>query len=146
MMKYYNIGIQVEFDAPRQMPPQQPSEKAWRAVGYFQIFYCTEHSKEKAKQLVYDYFVQHEDNPSACQFRFEHVAWMRGVTKREQIAQGFTADLTEEMFNQRNQIGIWYCGEKTHYVSEQDAAADMVKGYLEDQEALRESESFSPPF
>jgi hypothetical protein len=145
-MKYYSVTIQVDFAAPRQMPPRQASEQAWRAVGYFQDFYCTEYSKEKAKQLVYDYFVQHEDNPSACQLRFEHVAWMRGVTKREEIAQGFTADLSEEMFNQRNQIGIWYCGEKIHYVSEQDGAAAMVEAYLEDKEALYQSESFSPPF
>lgn len=70
---------------------------------------------------------------------------MRWVTKREAIAFGFTADLTDEMFSKRDQIGIWYCGEKQYYVSETDGAAAMVEAYLEDKEALQQSESFSPP-
>ena len=132
-MKYYNVIIQVDSAAPRQMPPLRSSERPWRAVGYFRTFFCTEHSKEKAKKLVQDYFLQNEDNAISCKFRFERVAWMRGLTKREQIAQGITPDLTEEMFNKRDQIGIWYYGEKDHYVSEEDYAASEVEEYYQNE-------------
>jgi hypothetical protein len=140
-MKYYSIRLQVDFDAPRPMPPYKPSGKPWRAVGYFQTFYCTEYSKEKAKKLVHDYFLQNEDNSTSCKFRFERVAWMRWVTKREEIARGFTSDLTDEMFIKRNQIGIWYRGKKEHYVSEEDAAAAMVEEYVENEEDRPENKS-----
>ena len=59
-MKYYSVDIQVDFEVPRGMPPQLASDKPWRAVGYFQYFYCTERSKEKAKQLVLDFVRRHE--------------------------------------------------------------------------------------
>jgi len=34
-------------------------------------------------------------------------------------------DLTDEIFEKRNEIGIWYFGSKEYYVSEADYAAFM---------------------
>ena len=123
-MRYYVIRIQVDFETPRGMPPLPSSGKQWRSVGYFQTFYCTEKSKEKSKQLVRDFYLKHEVNPDACKFKFEHSVWLRGITKREQLSM-VTHDLTEEMFEKRDQIGIWFIGEKEYYVSEADYAASM---------------------
>lgn len=125
MVKYYSIIIQVDFDTPRSMPSLDPSEKPWRAVGYLQQFFCTERSKEQAKRIVHEYFLQNEDNPDSCRFRFDLVAWMRGLTNREQLTHGLDDGLTKEMFNKRNEPGIWYCGEKQHYVSEDDYAETL---------------------
>jgi hypothetical protein len=36
-------------------------------------------------------------------------------------------ELTEEMFEKRDQIGIWFIGEKEYYVSEADYAASMYE-------------------
>jgi len=125
-MKYYSVRIQVDFDKPRDMPALTPSGKPWRAVGYFQSFYCTEKSKEKAKKLVLDFYEESEINLESCKFKFEHSAWMRGLKNREQLSI-VSHDLTDEMFEKRNQIGIWYFGSKEYYVSEADYAASTLE-------------------
>jgi len=126
MMKYYSVRIQVDFDTPRDMPPLTSSGKTWRSVGYFQSFYCTEKSKEKAKQLTFCFYKENETNPGSCKFRFERSAWMRGLTKREQLSI-VSHDLTDEMFENRNKIGIWFVGNIEHYVSEADYASLMIE-------------------
>jgi hypothetical protein len=131
-MKYYCITIQVDFDSPRPMSPLTSSGKPWRSVGYFQQFYCTEQSKEKAKKLIHDYFLKNEDNPTTCKFRFDRVAWMQGISNREQLTRGINTELTEEMFNKRDKIGIWFCDKKEHYVSEEDYAASAPEENFED--------------
>ena len=124
IMRYYAIRIRVDFNKPREMPPLPSSGKRWRSIGYFQTFYCSEKSTEKAKHLVHDFYQKNEINPEACSFRFEHSAWMRGITRREQLSI-VSHELTEEMFENREQIGIWFIGEKEYYVSEADYAASM---------------------
>ena len=124
IMRYYVIRIQVDFETPREMPPLPSSGKQWRSVGYFQTFYCTEKSAEKAKQLVRDFYRKNEVNPDDCKFRFEHSVWLRGITRREQLSM-VSHELTEEMFEKRDQSGIWFIGEKEYYVSEADHAASM---------------------
>jgi len=121
-MRYYIIRIQVDFETPREMPPLASSGKQWRSIGYFQTFYCTEKSTEKAKQLVHDFYRKNEINPDACKFRFEHSVWMRGITRLEQLSM-VSHGLTEEMFEKRDQIRIWFIGEKEYYVSEAGYAA-----------------------
>lgn len=117
------------------MAPLLHSENPWKSVGYFQSFYCTAKSKDNAKKLVHQYFLEREDNPSACQFKFDRVAWMRTLTHIEDLKQGYDAELTEEMFANRNTIGIWYIGRKDYYVSEEDyAAAVMDEKYNESEE------------
>ena len=101
--------------------------KPWRAVGYFQYLYCSERSKEKAKTLALDFIVRNEDDPERCQIRCDHIAWMRGVTTRDQLAFGHASELTQEMFDQKDQIGIWFHTDKQYYVSEEDFAATMVE-------------------
>jgi len=123
-MRYYIIRIQVDFEPPREMPPLRSSGKQWRSIGYYQTFYCTEKSTEKAKQLIRDFYQKNEINPDACKFRFEHSMWMRGITRLKQLSM-VSHELTEEMFEKRNQIGIWFIGEKEYYVSEADYAASM---------------------
>ena len=125
-MRYYSIRIQVDFNTPRDMPPRTASGKPWRSVGYFQSFYCTENSKEKAKQLVMDFYEENETNLGSCKFRFELCAWMRGLSKLEQLSI-VSHDLTDDIFEKRNQIGIWYFGSKEYYVSEADYAAFMLE-------------------
>lgn len=102
------------------------SGKEWQSVGYFQTFYCTEESKEKAKQLVYSYYLQNEENPADCKIKYDHVAWMRGVSKIEDLTRGYKSGLTTEMFSNRDIKGIWYSGDKQYYVSEEDYA-DSIK-------------------
>jgi hypothetical protein len=123
-MRYYIIRIQVDFETPREMPPLPASGKQWRPVGYFQAFYCTEKSAEKAKEFVRNFYQENEVNPDACKFKFEHSVWLRGITRREQLSMG-SRQLTEEMFEKRDQIGIWFIGEKEYYVSEADYDASM---------------------
>ena len=123
-MRYYVIRIQVDFETPREMPPLPSSGKKWRSVGYFQTFYCTEKSLEKAKQLVRDFYQKSEPNLGTCKFRFEHSVWLRWITKREQLSN-VTHELSEKMFEKRNEIGIWFIGEKEHYVSEADYVASF---------------------
>jgi len=125
-MRYYSIRIQVDFDTPRDMPSRTASGKPLRSVGYFQSFYCTEKSKEKAKQLVLDFYEENEVDPEIYKFRFERVAWMQGLNKFEQLST-VSHDLTDEMFEKRNQIGIWYIGKQEHYVSEADYAASIIE-------------------
>jgi hypothetical protein len=108
------------------MPERTPTGKAWHAAGYLQTFYCAEHSKEKAKALVYDYFSQNEENSASCQFRFDHVARMPGLKNRAQLMHGIDSELTEEMFGKRNEKGIWFCDEKQYHVSEEDYAASIL--------------------
>ncbi len=134
-MRYYNIIIQVDFKTPRQMPPLQNSDESWNSVGYFQTFHCTEHSNEKAKKLVHQYYLDNEENPSDCQFRYERVAWMRFLSKLEDLTFGYDSDLTKEMFENRDKIGIWYSGKKEYYVSEEDAMSSM---YMEESDNLDE--------
>ena len=133
-MKPYSVDIQVDFDAPRDMPPREGSSKAWRAVGYFRYLYCSERSKEKAKKLAMDFVIADEDYPDRCHFKCDRIAWMRGLTAREQIAFGSVAELTEEMFQRRNEIGVWLDSGKHYYVSELDYAASMAEEYGESEE------------
>ena len=125
-MRSYIIRIQVDFETPREMPPLPASGKQWRSIGYFQVFFCAEKSTAKAKQLVRDYYRKNEVNPDACKFRFEHSVWMRGITRREQLSI-VSHELTEEMFEKREQIGIWFIGEKEYYASEADGADSMYE-------------------
>jgi len=125
-MRSYIIRIQVDFGTPREMPPRPASGKQWRSIGYFQAFYCTEKSTEKAKQLVRDFYRKNEVNPDACKFRFENSVWLRGVTRLEQLSM-VTPEFTEEMFKKRDQIGIWFIGEKEYYASEADGADSMYE-------------------
>ena len=81
-MKYYSVDIQVDFYTPCKMPPR--SGRPWRAAGYFQFFYCTEISKEKAKQLVLDFVRKNEINPESCKFKCDRISWIRSLKKREQ--------------------------------------------------------------
>jgi len=126
-MRYYNINIQVDFEIPRTMPPLPNSDKTWKSVGYFQTFYCTEQSKEKAKELVYQYFLKNEENPTTCKFKYDRVAWMRKLTDIEDLTYGYDSDLTKEMFDNRDNRGIWYFGKKEYYVSEEDYAVAMME-------------------
>ena len=71
-----------------------------------------------------DFYEENETNPESCKFWFERSAWMRGLKNREQFSI-VSHDLTDEMFEKRNQIGIWYFGSKEYYVSEADYAAFM---------------------
>lgn len=112
MTRYYNVVIQVDFDTPREMPPLPGKGKPWRAVGYFRQIFCTENSKDKAKALALKFVRENEELAPTCQFRFECVAWMRWVENSEPIAFGSAAGLTEEMFAKRNEIRIWFHGEK----------------------------------
>lgn len=130
-MKSYSVDIQVDFDSPRDMPPRQGSSKPWRAVGYFRYIYCSERSKEKAKKLALDFVIQHEEFPERCQFKCDRIAWMRGLTTREQIAFGSATALTEEMFRKRNDIGVWFDSDKQYYVSEFDSAVSAAEEYEE---------------
>ena len=125
-MRYYIIRIQIDFETPREMPPLRSSGKKWRSIGYYQTFYCTAKSTEKAKQLVRDFYQKNEINPDGCKFRFEHSVWMKGITRLNQLSM-VSHELTEDMFEKRNQIGIWFIGEKEYYVSEADYAASMYE-------------------
>ena len=127
----------MDFETPRKMPPLPNSKKIWKSVGYFQTFYCTEQSKDKTKKLVHQYFLENEENPSTCQFKYDRVDWMRDLTDIEDLTYGYDSDLTEEMFANRDKIGIWYSGKKEYYVSEQDYAAAMVD------EEINESDDFA---
>jgi hypothetical protein len=129
-MRHYTVRIQVDFKTPREMPPGLSSDKPWQSIGYFQNFYCTEKTKEKAKQLVYNYFERKEINPNDCIFRFERSAWLRGLKSIEQLTV-WANELTEEMFENRNQIGIWFDEKKEYYVSEEDCAASFDGGILD---------------
>jgi hypothetical protein len=120
-LKCYSVDILVDFDTPREMP--QGSGRPWKAAGYFQYFYCTESSKEKAKQLVLDFVRKREMTPESCNFKCDRIAWMRSLEKREQIVRSFTADLTDELFQKRNEIEIWYYSKKEYFVSETDYLA-----------------------
>jgi len=130
-MKYYSVFVRVDLDEPLEMPPLQDSTKPWYSAGYFQTFFCTEKSKDKAKALVCDFFKSQSKKPNSYKLTFERVAWMRSITKRDQITSGFTAALTEEMFSKRDQIGIWYEGDNEHFVSEEDYAVTILEEYNE---------------
>lgn len=125
-MRYYVIRIQFDFETPREMPPLPSSGKQWRSIGYFQTFYCTEKSIEKAKQLVRDFCRKNEVNFDNSKFRFEHSVWLRGITKRKQLSM-VSPELTVEMFEKRDKIGIWFIGVKEYYVSEADYAASIYE-------------------
>jgi hypothetical protein len=140
-MRYYYIYLQVNFKKPRKMPPKPDSNKAWNSVGYFQTFYCTEVSKEKAKKFVYQYFRENESDSSNCQIKYERVAWMRTVTKFEDLALGIEPGLTQQMFDKRNKIGIWYAGEKDYYISEEDYYAEVAKEPIEEFDINEEIEA-----
>lgn len=140
-MRYYYINLQVDFREPREMSPRSNSKTAWKSVGYFQTFYCSEESKEKAKTLVYQYFLNNENDPSNCLIKYDRVAWMRTVTKVEDLAHGMESGLTQEMFDKRNEIGIWYSGEKEYYVSEEDYFAEMTEEQIEEFDEYDEIEA-----
>ena len=119
-MRYYSFFVQVDFDKPKTMPPNTASPGPWEAVGYFQRFLCTESSKEKAKKLVLHFIRENEKDFNSYHIRFDRSAWIRGLSKREDI--DFFNELTDEMFENRNNIGIWFIGTKEYCVSEEDWA------------------------
>lgn len=55
---------------------------------------------------------------------FRRLIALRGITRREKLSI-VSHELTKEMFEKRDQIGIWFIGEKEYYVSEADHAASM---------------------
>ncbi len=124
-MKYYSVDIQVDFDTPRDMQPRSASEKPWRAIGYLQYFFCTEKSKENAKQLVLDFVRKNEINHKYCKIKCDRIAWMRDLKNLEQLST-VTNDITVEMFEKRYHIGIWYSGEKKYFVNQEDYAASLL--------------------
>jgi hypothetical protein len=123
-MKYYSVDIQVDFDIPRDMQPGSASDKLWRAIGYLQYFFCTEKSKENAKQLVLDFVNKNEINYKYFKIKCYRIAWMRDLKNIEQLSTVID-DLTAEMFEKRDHIGIWYSGEKNYFVSQADYAASL---------------------
>ena len=123
-MKYYSVDIQVDFARPREIPTQAGSGKPWAAVGYFQYFYCSERSKQRAQELALDFVRKNEGLAGECRIRCIRAAWMRTLRDREEIAFGEAAGLTEAMFAKKDEIGIWFHSEKGYYVSELDAALD----------------------
>lgn len=108
------------------MPPLGNSDKKWNSIGYFQNFLCTEKTKEKATQIVYDFFTKNETDPQECLYKVDHSVWLRGISVREQLVSS-GVNLTEEMFSKRDKKGIWFIGEKEYYVSEYDAAASFYE-------------------
>ncbi|MBN1225572.1 MAG: hypothetical protein JXA79_01145 [Deltaproteobacteria bacterium] len=120
-MRYYILRTRVDFDKPREMT-QLSSEKQYRSIGYTRFFYCTEKSAEKAKQLVRDFYRKIEPDPDDFNFKIEHCLWMKGITRRDELSL-VSPDLTQGMFEKRNQVGIWYIGEKDYFLSEADYAA-----------------------
>jgi len=64
--------------------------------------------------------------------------WLKGITRREQLCI-VSPKLAEEMFEKRNQIGIWFIGEKGHCVCEADQAASMCEGIQN-----KDSDLYSP--
>jgi hypothetical protein len=118
-MKQYSVNIQVDFDKPRVMPPCKGSKRPWNAIGYIRNFYCSDGSKDKAKQMAFDFVNANETFPEACRFKCVHIAWMHGLTSRDQIPGG----LTQAMFEKRHDHGIWYDSGKQYYVSDADCAA-----------------------
>lgn len=142
-MKYYSVDIQVDFDVPREVSPAMWSGKPFPAVGYFQYFYCTERSKERAKAVALEFVRNHEEYPDRCRIKCDRIAWMNLVRRREDLAIGAAVGLTDEMFAARDRIGIWWQGERGYYVSERDAAiaceeADRVTSEsIEDRRAGR---------
>ncbi len=124
-MKHYSVDIQVDFDKPRTMPPAKWSNGPWQAVGYFQYFYCTDQSKEKAKKIAIEHVISNETDVTSCQIRCDRIAWMRRLTSYDQLSGCSMGELTQEMFDNRNEYGIWYCSTKKYYVSEADYAASI---------------------
>ena len=80
----------------------------------------------KAKQLVRNFYQGNEIDPDGCKFKFEHSVWLKGITRLEELSI-VSHDLTKEMFERRDQIGIWFTGEKEYFVSEADCAASMYE-------------------
>lgn len=105
------------------MPPSKGSKSPWNAIGYFRYFFCSDGSKEKAKQMALDFAKVNETNPETCRFRCDRIAWMRWLTSKDQVSGGLMEPLTQEMFERRHERGIWYDSGKQYYVSEADAAA-----------------------
>lgn len=114
------------------MPPEQDSIRVWESMGYFQTFYCTEESKGKAKKLVYQYFLQNEPDPSNCNVRFNRVSWMSNISNVDDLAKVKESGLAQEMFANRDKIGIWFAGEKSYYRGEKDYDAEVVKESIEE--------------
>ena len=109
------------------MPPGKGSKGPWRAVGYFQYFFCSDKSKEKAKQMALDFVRANEADPETCRLRCDRIAWMRGQTSREELAGCCMGELTQEMFERRHDHGIWFHSDKQYYVSEADSAASLTE-------------------
>ena len=131
--KYYSVDIQVDFDVPREVSPAMWPGKPFSAVGYFQYFYCTERSKERAKAVALEFVRNHEEYPDRCRIMCDRIAWMNLVRRREDLAIGAAVGLTDEMFAAIDRVGIWWHGERGYYVSERDAAiaweeADRLPG------------------
>jgi hypothetical protein len=127
-MKQYSVDIQVDFDKPREIPPLEGHKDPARAVGYFRYFYCSAGSKDEARRMALEFTREDEAAPERCRFKCERIAWMRGLTSRDQLVSLSPVKLTEEMFEQRHNHGIWWDGGKEYYVSEADAAASLTEG------------------
>ena len=126
-MKHYSVDIQVDFDAPRVMSSGKGRTGPWRAIGYLRYFFCSDSSKEKAKQQVLDFVRADETEPETCRFKCVRIAWMRTLTSMDQIAGGCMSPLTKEMFERRHEYGIWCYSDKQYYVSDADAYAAWVE-------------------
>ena len=124
-MKHYSVNIQVDFAEPRTMPLTQRSDGPWRAAGYFQYFYCTENSKEEAKKMAIEHVIAHEEDIDSCQIRCDRLAWMRLLASYDELVGSSMGNLTQEMFENRHEYGIWYCSKKQYYVTEADYAASI---------------------
>ena len=103
--KYYSVDIQVDFDAPREVSPAVWTGKRFPAVGYFQYFYCTERSKQRAKAIALEFVRNHEEYPDRCRIKCDRIAWMNLVRRREDLAIGALVGLTDEMFAAKDRIG-----------------------------------------
>ena len=68
------------------------------------------------KKQVLDFMRENEDDFESYQIRFDRSVWIRGLSKREDI--DFFNELTDEMFEKRNTIGIWFIGKKEYYIRE----------------------------
>jgi hypothetical protein len=60
-MKYYSVDIQVDFEVPRGMPPQLPSDKPWRAVGLSDIFSISTVPNDQRRKLSSSFLTLSED-------------------------------------------------------------------------------------
>jgi len=116
------------------MKPKFEGDKPWRSVGYYQSFFCSETSKDKAKLLVAEFYYKKEGESDRDKFRYKIVVQMHSQTTLDQLSIP-NNHLTEEMFENRKQTGIWYIGAEEYYVSDSDCAASMTDFFSKENHA-----------